>query len=82
MPKFRPGQSGNLSGRPNSAAGLRERLVSEYGADAGVLAARLENFSKGRNLKAALAATQSLLAYHAGRPVGGPTAAAVSGSPL
>ena len=68
MPKFRPGQSGNPSGRPRSAAGLRESLIDKYGADAGVLVERPEKLSTSPNQKVTLAATQLLLAYHAGRP--------------
>jgi hypothetical protein len=68
MPKFRPGQSGNPSGRPKSSAGLRELLIEKYGPDAGVLVGRLEKLSIGRNLRLALQATELLLNYHAGKP--------------
>jgi len=34
MPRFRPCVSGHPSGRPKSAAGLRELLIREYGIDA------------------------------------------------
>ena len=68
MPRFRPGQSGNPSGRPKSATGLRELLVAQYGPDAGVLVERLEKLSTGKNLRLALQATELLLAYHVGKP--------------
>jgi len=69
VPRFRPGQSGNPSGRPKSAAGLRELLLAEYGDDAGVLVQRLERISTGRNARLALEATELLMAYHAGKPI-------------
>jgi len=68
MARFLPGQSGNPSGRPKSARGLRELLIAQYGPDAGVLVQRLEALSTNRNPKVAFAATQLLLAYHAGKP--------------
>lgn len=68
MPKFKPGQSGNPSGRPKSAAGLRELLLNHYGANAEVLVQRLEKLSTGRNSRLALDATRLLLSYACGKP--------------
>ena len=68
MPRFSPGQSGNPSGRPKSAAGLRALLAQKYGADARALVDRLEAMSAGRNPRYALQATQLLLAYACGKP--------------
>lgn len=68
MPRFQPGQSGNPSGRPKSAAGLRELLLDQYGDNAEVLVQRLEKVSTGRNPRLALEATRLLLSYHAGTP--------------
>jgi len=50
MPGLRPGQSGHPSGRPRSAAGLREVLVAKFGTDAAVLVQRLEVIATGRSL--------------------------------
>jgi hypothetical protein len=68
MPRFRPGQSGNPTGRPRSAAGLRELLTTQYGSDAAVLVQRLEKLSTGRNPRLALEATRLLMSYCCGKP--------------
>jgi hypothetical protein len=69
MAKFQKGQSGNPGGRPRAVKGLREALIRRYGQDGDKLVARLEALSAGRNRKIALAATELLLAYLAGKPV-------------
>lgn len=68
MPRFRPGQSGNPSGRPKSAAGLRELLEHKYGSDAAVLVGRLERLSNSRNPRTAYETTRLLMEYLCGRP--------------
>jgi len=66
--RFQPGQSGNLSGRPKAASHLRALLEAKYGTDAATLVARLDKLSCSRTSRVALAATELLLAYHAGKP--------------
>ena len=51
--RFQPGRSGNPSGRPKSAAGLRQYLEEKYGSDAGVLVERLEGLATSRNPRVA-----------------------------
>lgn len=68
MPKFRPGQSGNPTGRPRSATGLRELLIREFGPDAGGLVQYLKVLMRSKNQRVALGAVQTALSYHAGPP--------------
>lgn len=68
MPKFQAGRSGNPSGRPRSAVGLRAVLLERYGDNAEVLVDRLEAFSRSKNLRVAFGATELLMQYHVGRP--------------
>lgn len=65
---FEPGVSGNRSGRPKAAKGLRQRLQKTFGTDAGVLVAELEKLVKSRNEKTRLAAVELCLAYAFGKP--------------
>jgi len=66
--RFQPGRSGNPSGRPKSAAGLRQYLEDKYGSDAGVLVERLEGLATSRNPRVAFEANRLLLSYIAGKP--------------
>ena len=68
MARFEKGKSGNPSGRPRSAVGLRELLEDRYGSNAAVLVGRLEKLSVGRTPRLALEATKLLLSYHCGMP--------------
>ena len=66
--RFQPGRSGNPSGRPKSAAGLRQYLEEKYGSDAGVLVERMEALATNRNPRVAFEANRLLLSYVAGKP--------------
>ena len=68
MALFKPGRSGNPSGRPKSAAGLRAELVGRYGDSAEILLDRLDKLSKSKTERTALEAVKILLSYHAGNP--------------
>ena len=65
---WRPGQSGNPSGRPRQARGLREALRARYGVDGRKLIARLDELSQSKNERVALHAVELTLAYLVGRP--------------
>jgi hypothetical protein len=79
---FKPGQSGNPSGRPKSAANLRDLLKRKYGEDGKVLVERLEAFSAGRDRKLAMASTELLLAYLVGKPTQAMEHSGEGGGPL
>lgn len=66
---FTKGKSGNPSGRPKAAKGLRDYLKKQYGEDGRKLAEKLKALSESRNPRVAMAATELLLAYLAGKPV-------------
>lgn len=68
MPQFRPGQSGNPSGRPRSAQGLKALLEARYGHDGEQLVGRLETLTHSKNPRVALEAVRLLMAYLCGPP--------------
>lgn len=68
MARFEKGKSGNPSGRPKAAAGLRDQLEKRYGNDAKLLLDDLDKLRKSKNEKIRLDALKLLLAYHAGQP--------------
>lgn len=65
---WKRGESGNPSGRPKAAAGLRDELEKRYGADGKVLLDELDALRASPNEKIRLDALKLLLAYHAGQP--------------
>ena len=68
MALWQKGKSGNPSGRPKSAAGLRQELLDRYGDSAELLLDRLDKLSKSKTERTALEACKILLSYHAGLP--------------
>lgn len=65
---WKRGESGNPSGRPKAAAGLRIELDKRYGEDAKVLLDELDALRKSENEKIRLDALKVALAYHCGQP--------------
>jgi Family of unknown function (DUF5681) len=68
---WKPGESGNPSGRPKAAHGLRAALQARFGDDGEVLIDRLDRLAKlqgTRDRHVALAANELLLNYLAGKP--------------
>jgi hypothetical protein len=66
---WKKGQSGNPSGRPKTAVGLRAALEKRYGLNAQKLIVKLDALSNHENPRIAFEATKLLLAYHVGPPV-------------
>lgn len=68
MARFRAGISGNPSGRPKAARGLRDLLQAKYGADGEGLVRELDGLTRSRNLRVRLEALRLLAAYLYGPP--------------
>lgn len=68
MPKFRPGESGNPSGRPKSAIGIKAEIERRWGGNGAKLVAELSELAKDSNSRVRLQALELLLAYWAGKP--------------